>query len=286
MAVLFCDTNCELWYTRARELGYNGIRMPYTIDNTEYYYDLGEATDFKKFYDLVRAKHTPITSALNSENYREYFEPFFKQGEEILYISFSSKMSGTFDYMDVAVKELSERYPDAKFTRFDTKNISMGAGMQVYLAGKYFREGHSVSETVAYLEKLREKIGLCFMVDDLNHLKRGGRLSAAAAAFGTLLDLKPVLKVSPEGALTVASKEKGRKSAISYMMNYMRTEVTKDKSMPVVVLSADCDSEAEILIGKIKEEFGEDLNLWVQPIGPVVGTHCGPGTLGLIFVKE
>ena len=132
MSVLFCDTNCELWWDKAEELKLNNvIRMPYTICDKEYYYDLGKDYNPKEFYNLIRKGNMPITSGLNAENYKEYFEPYFNKGEEILYVSFSSKMSATFNYMDAAISELSKKYPDAKFTQFDTKGISMNAGLSV-----------------------------------------------------------------------------------------------------------------------------------------------------------
>ena len=110
MSVFFIDTNCELWWERAKELNItNIIRMPYTICDKEYFYDLGENYDPKEFFNLVRKGNTPITSCLNEENYREYFEPFFKKGEEILYVSFSSQMSATFESMDKAVAKLKEK---------------------------------------------------------------------------------------------------------------------------------------------------------------------------------
>ena len=196
MSILFCDSNCELWYTKINELGLKVISMPYTIAGTEYYYDNGEKTDFKSFYDMVKGGEMPITSALNSTNYTEIFEPYFKKGEEILYISFSDKMSATFNFMNQAIEELSAKYPKAKFTRFDTRSISMGAGLQVYLAAKYFAAGHTIAETITYLESITGKIAALFMVDSLNHLKKGGRLSSTSAFFGSLMQIKPVLKIS------------------------------------------------------------------------------------------
>ena len=282
MSVLFCDSNCELWYTRIRELGYNVISMPYTIGGTEFYYDNGEKTDFKGFYDKVRAGELPITSALNSTNYTEIFEPFFKKGEEILYISFSAKMSGTFEFMNTAVAELKEKYPKAKFTRYDTRSISMGAGTQVYLAGLYFKAGHTIEETIKYLDSITDNIGTLFMVDSLNHLKKGGRLSSSSAFFGSLMQIKPILKINEEGALHVYNKQKGTSKAIQYIADEFKATYKPIEHCPVTIVDADNTELADKLEALVKE-IAPEAEIWRQPVGPTVGTHCGPGTVGLLF---
>lgn len=125
MYQLFCDSNCELWHTEAKELGLNVIRMPYVLDGEEYYYDLGEKTDFKHFYDRMRAGAVPTTSAINEQNYIDYFEPVLKEGKDIYYITFSHKLSATFESMDRAIAALKEKYPDREIRTFDTKSISL-----------------------------------------------------------------------------------------------------------------------------------------------------------------
>lgn len=285
MSVLFCDSNCELWHTKIKELGYNVISMPYTIDNKEYYYDNGEKTDFKGFYDMVREGKMPITSALNSTNYYEIFEPFFKKGEEILYVSFSEKMSGTFNFMNQAVEELKEKYPKAKFTRFDTKSISMGAGLQVYLAGKYFREGHTVEETINYLKSITDHVAALFMVDNLNHLKKGGRLSSSSAFFGSLLQIKPILKINNEGSLAVYNKQKGVSKAVQFMAEEVISKYRPIENCPITIVDADCLETAKKLEELIKAAL-PDVEIWRQPVGPTIGTHCGPGTCGILFPSE
>jgi len=285
MSVLFCDSNGELWYTKCKELNYNVISMPYTINGTEYFYDNGEKTDFKGFYDMVRSGKMPITSALNSENYIEYFEPFFKKGEDILYVSFSEKMSGTFNFMNQAVEELKSKYPKAKFTRFDTKSISMGAGLQYYLAGKFHNAGHTVEETVKYLESITNNVATLFMVDSLNHLKRGGRLSTASAFFGSLMQIKPILKVNNEGSLYVYNKQKGSNKGIQFMVDEVIANYQALDGCPIVIVDADDQEAADKLNDLIKAGL-PDAEIWRQPVGPTVGTHCGPGTVGVIFPSK
>lgn len=285
MSVIICDSDCELWYTRADELGLKLIEMPYIIDGEEFLYQLGRIEDSKEFFDKMRKGAKASTAAQNGEYYREFFEPLFAAGEDMLYIAFSSKMSGTFDYLDLTIKELSEKYPNAKYTRFDTLNISMGAGIQVYLGAKYAKEGHTTEETVKYLEDIRSKVRVHFAVEDLVYLKRGGRISPAAATFGNILQLKPVLKISEEGTIEVSTKAKGTKKAIEYILtNMFQSEV--DTTKPITVVHGDCVDKAENLIEKIKEHYGENVEIWCDPIGPVIGAHCGPDTIGLIYVTK
>ena len=284
MSVLFCDSNCELWHTTLRELPVELIRMPYTIDGKEYFYDMGEATDFEGYYKLMRSKAKAITSALNAYDYVQYFEPWFAKGEDILYISFSHKLSGTFQSMENAVSDLLKKYPERKFEVFDTKSICVGAGILVYYAGIMKKEGKSDAEIVEELARLREKLHVFFAVDDLNHLKRGGRVSGAAAAVGTMLNLKPVLTVDDEGALKPIAKVKGRKMVVNYFMEKLRSMEVDDSKIAFVV-GADCPEELDALAERVSAEYPH-LALTKQIVGPVIATHCGPGTLGIIFLSK
>jgi len=282
MSVIFFDTDCELWYTQADELGCQVIKMPYTIDGEEYFYDLGRNTDFKGFYDKVRSGSMPVTSALNPTQYIEIFEPFFAKGEEILYISFSSQMSGTFGHLETALKELNEKYPGVSFRRFDTKNICFGSGYQVYYAVKYFQTGKTIDEVIEFLEDFTHRIGIYFMVDDLMHLHKGGRLSKTSAIAGSILGIKPMLTVGDDGKLAIADKIKGEKKAIAYFMDRLAEEGDELDKYPIVCLDADNPELKAKLLAKIKEAYPNS-EIWDYPIGPVIGTHCGPGTIAVIF---
>lgn len=282
MSVIFFDTDCELWYTQADELGAQVIKMPYTIDGEETFYDLGRNTDFKDFYSRIRKGSMPITSALNPTQYIEIFEPYFAKGEEIFYISFSDQMSGTFNHLEVALRELNEKYPGVKFTRFDTKSISFGAGYQVYFAIKYFQEGHSVEETVEFLKEFTHHVGVYFMADDLMHLHRGGRLSKSSAILGSVLAIKPMITVTDEGKLEVVDKVKGEKKAIRYFIDKLDELGSELDKYPIVVLDADNPELGGKLEETIREKYPSS-EIWHYPVGPVIGAHCGPGTTAIIF---
>ena len=282
MSKIFFDTDCELWYTMLPEMDCEVFKMPYTINGKEYFYDMGEATDFDAFYKAVRAGAMPITSDLNAQLYTETLEPYFKKGEDMLYISFSSKMSGTFNHLEMALRDLREKYPKARFRRFDTKSICWGSGVQVYNAVKYFQEGHTLDEVYDYLEKNVNSFTEYFAVDDLFHLKRGGRISAAAAAIGSLFSLKPILYVNEEGELQVVSKVTGTNKAVSFLFDKVKQLGTDLEKYPIIVLDADNKEGGDKLENKLKEAF-PNAKVERYPIGPVIGTHCGPGTIGVIF---
>ena len=284
MSVLICDSNGELWHTRVKELGLDYISMPYFVDGQEYDYDLGENTDFRKFYDLVRSGKIPTTQALNPEDYKRILTPYFEKGEDVLYVSFSHKLSGTFQFLDLALKELKETYPDRKCTVFDTNSISLGAGIQMEEAAKLKQKGASDEEILAFLKEFTNRVCVYFTVDDLMHLKRGGRCSGIAAVAGTILGLKPLLSMGADGGLTVLGKISGRKKAIRTLAEKVAAELA-DEECSVYVVDADCPAEGDWLRDLILEKR-PNAKVVRQIVGPVIGSHCGPGTLGVIFVGE
>ena len=281
MYQLFCDSNCELWYTEAEKFGLHVIRMPYVLDGKEYYYDLGKETDFAHFYQRMREGAVPTTSAINEQNYIDYFEPVLKEGQDIFYVTFSHKLSATFESMDKAIAALKEKYPEREIRTFDTRSISLGAGFQVRMAAEKYAVGASMDELEEYLSEVCEHTHVYFIVDDLIYLKRGGRISAVTAAFGKLLGIKPLITVMPDGSLQSVGKIKGSKKVFTEFIRLM-CEKEFDKEKRVEVLQADCPETGEAFVSALRETFG-DLKIDYQIVGPVIASHCGPGTLGLIF---
>ena len=284
MSRFFCDTNCELWFSRFDALGLACIKMPYTVNGEEKFYDLGRETDNRKFFDAMRGGASVKTQALNENDYIEYFEPVLAGGEDILYVHFSRAMSGTFDSMEKTSAYRKEKYPERKITTVDTKNISMGAGMVVYYAALKHNEGASDEDVVKFVEEFRDRIKVYFTVDDLVYLKRGGRLSAFKAMMGTILKLKPIISTSQEGKLVNILNAKGRKNAIHTLVNYLESG-NVDLSYPISIMNADTDSDVALTIEMIKEKYPQ-AEVWEQLVGPVVGCHCGPDTIGMIFVSK
>ena len=286
MSVLFCDTDCELWYTTAKELGVKVIGMPYTVDGEEKMYDLGENTDFKDFYSKMRAGSSVSTAGLNKEIYLDIFRPYFEAGEDILYVAFSSRMSNTFEPLAAAIAELESQFPKARYRKFDTLNICLGAGILVYLAAKFFAaHDGDIDATYDYLSDIVGKVKVNFVVGDLRYLARGGRLSPAKARMGNVLQAKPVLHVDKEGEISVLTKVIGAKKAMSYVVDEFAAHYRNVDDAPVFIVGADCDD----LVAELKDRvaaIAPDADLRVQPVGPVIGAHCGPGTYGIIYMSD
>ncbi len=283
MSVFFTDSNSELWFDQVEKLGIEYISMPYTIDGQEYFYDLGKNTDFKEFYNKIRKGSMPITSALNPQNYEEIFTPFLEQGNDIIYVTFSNKMSGTFEHLKVAINTLKEKFPDRQIKFVDTCNISIGAGIIAYYAALEYKKGATDEEIISFVEKFRNEICEYFIVDDLMHLKRGGRISGISATVGTILGIKPVLGINEEGSIETVAKVNGRKKSILALLNLIKEKGQNVADYPIAIIHADCIEDAKFLKEKIEVEFGKDLDIWFQDVGPTIGTHCGPGTVGIVF---
>ena len=284
MSVFFTDTDCEMSYKDAEELGIQMIKMPYVLKGEEQYYDFGKETDIDAFYKDMRNGEVVSTAALNTNDYINYFEPVFAAGEDILYVHFSSNLSCTFNSMNEAIKILKEKYPERKITTFDTRNICIGAGIQVIEACKLHNSGASDEEVVEFLKAFSEKIGIYFFVENLKYLRRGGRISAASAVMGTLLNIKPILTVTAEGKLEKLTTVKGNKKAIDFLFDKFDKEYLNDDKYDIYVLDADNKSAGDELAEKIRTS-GKNVSIRRLDVGPVIGAHAGPGTVGCIFVK-
>jgi len=282
MYQLFCDSNCELWHTTVKELGINVIRMPYILDDQEYFYDMGENTDFKHFFNRMREGAVPKTAALNEFAYTEYFEPVLARGEDIYYVTFSHQMSATFNSMKKVIEELKVKYPEREIRFKDSKLISLGSGFITYYAALKQKEGATMDELDVYLDELIEHTATYFVVDDLTYLYRGGRVSGVSKVVGNLLGIKPILYFNEEGKILNIAKAKGFKKALSEITNYMKAKGSELDKYKVFVLEADCKDQATAFAQSLKDQFG-DLDITIQTVGPVIGAHCGPGTIGLIF---
>jgi DegV family protein with EDD domain len=282
MYQLFCDSNCELWHTTVKDLGLNLIRMPYVIDGEEYFYDMGENHNFEDFFKRMREGSAPKTSALNEFAYTEYFEPILARGEDIYYITFSHQMSGTFNAMKNVIAQLKEKYPEREIRFKDSKLISLGSGFVTYYAALQYKNGVSMDELDAYLDELIPHTGIYFVVDDLTYLYRGGRVSGVSKVVGNLLGIKPILHMDDEGKIFNVQKAKGKKKALAALLGYMKEKGEDVEKYNVYVLHGDCKDEAEAFIESIRAAF-PNANVVLQPIGPVIGSHCGPGTVGVIF---
>ena len=282
--VIITDSCCDLSEQLANDAGLYVIPMVMTISGKEYknYLDEREISS-KAFYDRLRAGETASTSALNMDTFLSVFGEFLEQGKDILYLAFSSGLSGTYHVSTLAAEELAQKYPESRIFCCDTLCASMGEGLLVYLAGKKKQSGASIEEVRDFVEQ--NKLNLChwFTVDDLNHLKRGGRVSATTAFVGSLLNIKPVLHVDDEGHLINVGKARGRRAAVSSLFEHMKETAVNPSEQTVFISHGDCEEDALALKEMIGKEFSPK-EIQINPIGPVIGAHSGPGTLALFFL--
>lgn len=280
---IMTDSSCDLPAALAAELELTVLPLTVTIDEKSYtnYLDEREIT-FKDCYAALRDGRDAKTAAANVDSFEQAMEPILQAGEDILYLGFSSALSSTYNAGALAAEQLAEKYPDRKILTVDTLSASMGQGLLVYLTVQQKRAGATIEEARDFAEK--NKFHLChwFTVDDLHHLRRGGRVSATSAVLGTVLNIKPVLHMDNEGRLIFMEKVRGRRASIKRMLEKMRETAIEPEKQIVFMSHGDCIEDAEYLAGRIREEW--NVEVVINYVGPVIGSHSGPGTLALFFL--
>jgi DegV family protein with EDD domain len=283
--VIATDSDTEIPYAFADKYGIPVFLMPYTVNGEEKLFDLGRETDFNAFYRDLSNGAEAITSTRPPSDIAEFFRGIIKDGKELLYLSFSSALSGHYELALSAKKMVLEEYPKARIEIVDTLKISMGAGILVMQAQRLKNDGRTLDEIKEWVLKNRNRAHAWFSVDDLNYLKRGGRLSGAAAAFGTLLDVKPILIVNKEGKVVNVDKINGTKKVFKFFISTILENVEKPEEQTGYVLHANNLEMAQ----KLKEMIEGSVNfkeVEIKDIGPVIGCHAGPGTLAVVFMGK
>ncbi len=283
--VLMTDSDSDLPYALKAQYDIPVVYMPYALDGKEYFDDLGQTLNHKDFYDKMRAGAQPTTSALNETVYEEYFEPILASGKDLLFVAFSSQLSMTLNAARAARETLLEKYPERRFVIVDTLSISAPQTILVLKAHEMYRAGADLDTVAAWLEENKLRAQAWFTVDDLKYLQRGGRVSATAAAVGSLLSLKPILTETLDGKLTAAAKVRGRKKAIGFIVDKAVENIEDQKEAIGIVLHADCLDEALSLRDQLIEKLPE-MDIRVENIGPVIGAHTGPGGLAFCFLGK
>lgn len=279
--VFMTDSDSDLPYDLKVKYDIPVVYMPYALNGKEYYDDLGQTLDHKSYYEAMRSGAAPVTSALNEEDYLEYFEPILKE-KDLLFAAFSSKLSCTIQAIYSAREKLLKKYPERKFIVVDTLSISTPQALLVLKAYEMYQAGKPIEEVGDWLEKNKLRAQAFFAVDDLKYLKRGGRISPTAAAFGTMLDIKPVLTESREGTLLPVEKVRGRKKALNTLVEKL-AENEPDPDGLIIILHADVPEDAQQLRELVLQRF-PGMNTRIDHIGPVIGAHAGPGTLAVTFL--
>ena len=282
--VLFTDSDCDITPQNGAKYGYHIISMPYSIDGkTIYPYEDFEVFDSKSYYDMLRGGVIPSTSAVNKEAYVTYFEPFFREGKDILYVHFSRTMSMTFGNMDQAVAELLAKYPERRFYPIDTKGISILGYAMCKEIGEMYLAGKTPEEIVAWANENVDHYACYFFVDDLKFLQKSGRVSGIAGAMGTLLGIRPIIQITAEGKMPSIGKEKGRNKAVARLVQYVKELGDDAASHPIYIASAGADELADMIREALVEELGDGLNIEIVTVNPTNGAHCGPESTGVCF---
>ena len=241
--------------------------------------------DIKEVYAALRDGEAASTSAANPDHWASYIEPALAAGEDVLVMAFSSGLSTTYQSAVIAAGDLAEKYPQRRIHVVDTLCASLGEGLLVHYACQKRDNGMDLDTLAQWVED--NKLNLChwFTVDDLMYLKRGGRVSAATALLGTVLQIKPVLHVDNEGHLINVAKARGRKASIEMLAKKMGETALPGKNDYVMICHGDCIQDAEYLAKLVKENFGVK-EVFIGYTGAVIGSHSGPGTLALFYLGE
>lgn len=279
---IITDSGCDLPKSMLASLGVVSIPL-YVNFRSESREDSVDG-EIKAMYDGLRAGEAASTSAVNPDRWAGIMEPVLAAGEDLLVIAFSSGLSTTYQSAVIAGNELKEKYPLRRIHVIDSLSASLGQGLLVWYACKKRDEGLSVDELAAWVTENRFHLCHWFTVDDLMYLKRGGRVSAATALFGTMLNIKPVLHVDDEGHLISMSKVRGRKASIEALAaKAIETGKGFDNST-MFICHGDCPEDAKLLADMVKAQGVKDV--FIGYTGAVIGSHSGPGTLAIFFLGE
>jgi len=284
MAYRICtDSCCDLSpeYIDSHDLKVLGLM--YTINNYTYEDDNFRVTTARGFYDRMRQGDTSKTTLINADRYMNFFKGFLEKGEDVLYLGFSSGLSGSVQSALIAQDQLKDQYPDRKLVVVDTLCASMGQGLLVHHALANQEKGMSLEENVLWLESHKLNLAHWFTVDDLNHLRRGGRVSATSAILGTVLSIKPVLHVDDEGHLIAMSKVRGRKQSLKALVDEMAKAAIDPENQDIFISHGDCIEDAKFVGELVKERFNVK-SVTYHEVGPVIGSHAGPGVVALFYL--
>lgn len=279
------DSSCDLPAPLLEKMGIRVVPLAVNLDGKTYFnYTDGRAIGFEEYYAQLRSGKQATTSAVNMSLFRTVMEAELIAGHDVLYLGFSSGLSGTFNAGAMAARELQEEYPEFELIAVDTLCACMGQGLLVYLAALEKAGGKSMHEVRDFVEA--QKLHIChwYTVDDLQHLKRGGRIGGTTARLGTMLNIKPVMNMDNEGKLAAVSKARGRAAALRALVEKMGEQAIEPEKQTVFIAHADCYDDAHKVAEMVHERFGS--KSLINYIGPVIGAHAGPGTVALFFVGK
>ncbi len=281
---ILTDSCCDFTEAQLHELEISSVPLT-LLYKGENHNNFSDAAKVKAFYEELRSGTTATTAAVNPEGWGEKMEEALRNGEDVLVMAFSSGLSTTYQSAVIAARELREAYPERTILVVDTLCAALGQGLLIWYACQKRKEGMSIEELAAWLEE--NKLHLCHWVtvDDLSHLKRGGRISTATAIVGAMLNIKPIIHVDDEGHLINVAKVRGRKTAVEYLAKKLGELGGDFDNSTVFIGHGDCPEDAAALEAMVKEQYGVK-NVVTGYVGPVIGAHTGPGVLAFFFLGK
>ncbi|WP_409967165.1 DegV family protein [Bengtsoniella intestinalis] len=282
---LFTDSCCDLPAALAEQYDITALPLGVIIGEESFanYLDGRELTS-QALYARIREGAMPSTNAVSVGNYEEAMRERLQAGDDILCINFSGVLSTTYQSAVIAATELRDEFPERIIEVIDSCDVSLGQGLLLLLCAQEQQKGATLEQVRDFALEKRLYIDHWFTVDDLNHLKRGGRISATSAVVGSMLAVKPILTINAEGKLEAVGKERGRKAAINTLVKKAVTLWENPKESLIMIGHADCEEEAFVIANQLKEKLGvSDDNIVVHCIGAVIGSHVGPGTMAVFF---
>lgn len=284
--VIFSDSTCNLPNHVVDEIGVRILSLKYYVNEEEFLGYKKEAEfDYNEYYAKLRNKEVITTSLINADEFVSAFEEALNNGEDVLYLAFSSGLSGTYQASAIAADMLKEKYPDRKIVVVDTLSASIGEGLLVIKAAGLRDEGKTIEEVKEWIVNNSLRMAHLFTVDDLMYLKRGGRLSGTVAAIGTLLQVKPTLRLDDCGHLVMSGRVNGRKKSLNFLADEFGKRYSNQDNVGVAICHGDCFDDAKYLADRISEKYGAE-NVLINYLDVVCGAHAGPGTIGLFFMSK
>ena len=281
---IITDSSCDFTDAMCAQLdiAYTPLTVTY---NGESHSNFSEEAAIKAFYNELRSGVTATTSAANPDDWAKVMEPALAEGHDVLVIAFTSGLSTTYQSAVIAAEDLREKYPQRKINVVDSLCAALGQGLLIWYACRKREEGLSLEELTAWVEENKLHICHWVTVDDLSHLKRGGRISATTALVGTMLNIKPIIHVNDEGKLINVGKIRGRKGAIEHIAGKVGELGEGYDNETCFVVHGDCEDDANVLANILKEKYGVK-NVHIGYLGPVIGAHTGPGVLAVFFLGK
>ncbi len=283
--LIITDSNCDLSAEYIKENNIHVIPFYFHLKGKEYEDNFGGSISYKEFYDKLRKGELFTTSQITPYKFEESFRKYVSEGYSIIYIGFSSALSETNNNAIMVRKAILEENKSVDITVIDSRSATLGQGLIVFYACEMLKQGKSKEDIVNWIEDNKLKVNHWFTVDSLKHLKRGGRISVASAVLGTLLEVKPILNVDNDGKLIAVKKVRGRKKSIRTLVEEFKDRVINPEEQTIFISHGDCLEDAEYLKSLVMSEV-KVKNVVINYVGPIIGTHTGPGMLCVTFIGK